>query len=40
MKYGIIFWGKDRDNEKICVRKRVIQLISGVKTHEPCRHIF
>jgi hypothetical protein len=41
MKYCIIFWGRDRDSVKVFhVQGRVIWLISGVKTHDPCRHIF
>jgi len=41
MKYGIIFWGRDWDSVKVFhVQRRVIRLISGVKTRDPCRHIF
>jgi hypothetical protein len=40
MKYGIIFWGRDRDSVIFFLQKKVSRLISGVKTHDSCRHIF
>jgi hypothetical protein len=41
MKYGIIFWGRDRDSVKVFrMQKKVIQLIFGIMSCESCRHIF
>jgi hypothetical protein len=41
MKYCIIFWGTERDSVNVFhVQRRIIRLISGVKTCDPCRHIF
>jgi len=41
MECGIMFWGKERDSvTNVYVQRRVIWLISGVKTRDPCRHIF
>jgi hypothetical protein len=41
MECGIIFCGGERDSIKnFYVQRRIIWLISGVKTRDPCRHIF
>jgi hypothetical protein len=41
MKYGIIFWGRDRDSAKVFhIQKKVIHFISGVYTCDSCRHYF
>jgi hypothetical protein len=41
MKYGLIFWGRDRESVKaFCIQKKFILLISSVKPHDSCIHIF
>ena len=41
MKYGIIFWGRDRESVKAFhIQKKVIQLISGINTHDSCGLVF
>ena len=41
MKYGIIFWGRNKESVKAFgIQKKAILLISGVKPHDSCKHIF
>jgi hypothetical protein len=39
IKYGTIFWRRDRDSAKVFhIKNKVIHLISGVNTCDSCRH--
>jgi hypothetical protein len=41
LRYGIIFWGGDIDNNNIFkLQKRVIRIISGTSRKTSCRQIF
>jgi hypothetical protein len=41
LRYGIILWGGTRERKKVlCIQKKVVRLITGIKNYESCRQKF